>query len=224
MSFWSSCRLLRGGLQVRLISLINVILVEKSELLYQNFKIIDNTYLRIIFSPFFRFLWIQMNCRKSYIICFLNYRAKWDKKTCSENQIWNKPPLSLADKYRTLLFRVCWIKANQILKYDMIWNKFGRYHIAWVHITRYRPIMKSIICIISYNTKESQIRWYKITSYRIVRYCTILYNILIHQSIQHCINMLYTCYCIMPCDLLSSDSLSEILPRGLTRFSTILHH
>lgn len=100
MSFWSSCRLLRGGLQVRLISLINVILVEKSELLYQNFKIIDNTYLRIIFSPFFRFLWIQMNCRKSYIIGSLNYRAKWDKKTCSENQIWNKPPMSLADKYK----------------------------------------------------------------------------------------------------------------------------
>lgn len=80
MSFWSSCRLLRGGLQVRLISLINVILVEKSEQLYQTFKIIDNTYLRIIFSPFFRFLWIQMNCRKSYLIGFLNYRAKWDKK------------------------------------------------------------------------------------------------------------------------------------------------
>lgn len=165
-----------------------------------------------------------MNCRKSYIICFLNYRAKWDKKTCSENQIWNKPPMSLADKYRTLLFRVWWIKANQILKYDMIWNNFGRYHIAWVHITRYRPIMKSIICVISYNTKESQIRWYKITSYRIVRYCTILYNILIHQSIQHCINMLYTCYCIMPCDILSSDALSEILPQSLALFSTILHH
>lgn len=128
-----------------------------------------------------------MTCRKSYKIGFLNYKAKWDKSTCSENQIGNKPPMSLADRNRFLLFWVWWIKANQILKYDKIWNKFGRYHITWVHITRYRPIMKSIICIISYNTKESQIGWHKITSYRILRYCTILYNILIHQSIQHCI-------------------------------------
>lgn len=164
-----------------------------------------------------------MTCRKSYKIGFLNYKAKWDKSTCSENQIWNKPPMSLADKYRFLLFQVWWIKANQILKYDMIWNKFGQYHITGVHITRYRPIMKSIICIISYNTKESQIRRYKITSYHILRYCTILYNILIHQSIQY-INMLYTCYGIMPCDLLSYDALSDILPQSLTRFSTILHH
>lgn len=173
-----------------------------------------------------------MNCRKSYIIGFLNYRAEWDKKTCSENQIWNKPPMSLADKYRTLLFRVWWIKANQILKYDMIWNKFGRYHIAWVHITRYRPIMKSIICIISYNTKESQIRWYKITSHRIVRYCTILYNILIHQSIQHCINMLYhvivSCLAIyyLPmhylkyCLRVSRDSVRYCT----IRYNTISHH
>lgn len=140
--------------------------------------------------------------------------------------------MSLADKYRFLLFRVWWIKANQILKYDMIWNKFGRYHIAWVHITRYRPIMKSIICIISYNTKESQISWYKITSYHILRYCTILYNILIHQSIQHCINMLY--HVIVSClaiyyltmhYLIYCLRVSRYSVRYCTiRYNTISHH
>lgn len=173
-----------------------------------------------------------MTCRKSYKIDFLNYKAKWDKSTCSENQIWNKPPMSLADKYRFLLFRVWWIKANQILKYDMIWNNFGRYHIAWVHITRYRPIMKSIICVISYNTKESQIRWYKthrIVLYDIVQNSTISpytnqYNIVSICSTHVIVSCLAIYYLPMHylkyCLRVSRDSVRYCT----IRYNTISHH
>lgn len=76
--------------------------------------------------------------------------------------------------------------------------------------------------IVLYERKSNQLIQNHIVSYFTILYNTIQYpytpiNTTLYQYA-------LSCYCIMPCDLLSYDAFYDILPQSLTRFSTILHH